>query len=256
MKTIKKWIVPGLLPASILILWELCVKIFSIPLYLLPSPSQTIMALFSNLQVIFPHMLLSLWEAFLGLVIAGLLAIMLGVPMDIWPSFRKAVYPLMVVSQSIPTIVLAPLFMIYFGFGIAPKVITVVLMCFFPIAVSLVDGFSQVSPKIIDLLRTMGANKVDVYRIAKLPGAAPYFFSGLRVAATYSIMGAVVGEWLGGSGGLGFYMIRVKNAYMLDKVFAVVLLVIILSLAMNGCVRLLEYILTPWMRKENKVELQ
>lgn len=255
MKRTINWITPVLLPAFILIVWELSVKIFNIPLYLLPSPSKTIMALLNNLGAIFPHMLLSLWEASLGLTIATLLAVILGVSMDLWPSFRKSVYPLMVVSQSIPTIVLAPLFMIYFGFGIAPKVITVVLMCFFPIAVSLVDGFGDVSPKIIDLLRTMGANNLDIYRIAKLPGAATYFFSGLRVAATYSIMGAVVGEWLGGNGGLGFYMIRVKNAYMLDKVFAVVLLVIILSLAMNCCVRLLEYILTPWTRKENKIKI-
>lgn len=251
MKRIANWIIPVMLPAFILILWEIGIKAFNIPLYLLPAPSEIIIALFKNFYEILPHMIISLWEAILGMLISILLAVILAVSMDIWPLFGRAVYPVMVVSQSVPTIVLAPLFMIYFGFGIAPKIITVILMCFFPIAVSLADGLGQVSPKIINLLRTLGANKFEIYRIAKLPGAITYFFSGLRVAATYSIMGAVVGEWLGGNGGLGFYMIRVKNAYMLDKVFAVVLLVIILSLAMNGSVRILEYFSAPWSRRNN-----
>lgn len=253
MKKILNWIIPLLLPIFIVLIWEIGVWAFDVPLYLLPAPSKIIKALFYNFNDILPHMLLSLWEATLGLIISTILAIVLAILMDIYPTFRRAFYPIMVVSQSIPTIVLAPLFMIYFGFGITPKVITVVLMCFFPIAVSLVDGLSQVSPEIINLLRTMGANKLDIYRIAKLPSAMTYFFSGLRVAATYSIMGAVVGEWLGGNGGLGFYMIRVKNAYMLDKVFAVVLLVMILSLAMNGCVRIFEYALVPWTRKTKDI---
>jgi putative hydroxymethylpyrimidine transport system permease protein len=183
------------------------------------------------------------------MLISTVMAAILAVAMDAWPRFRQAVYPMMVVSQSVPTIILAPLFIIYLGFGLTPKVVTVILMCFFPIAVSLADGLGQVSPKTVDLLRTMGATRLEIYRIIKLPAAAPYFFSGLRVAATYSIMGAVVGEWLGASAGLGFYMLRVKNAYMLDRVFAVVVLIVLLSLLLNAVVRGFERWLTPWAHR-------
>ncbi|MGI6344898.1 MAG: ABC transporter permease [Bacillota bacterium] len=249
-------LMPVILPAILLLLWEATVRLGELPLYLLPAPSQILRALLDNHQVILPHALITLGEAALGIVIATGLAALLGIAMDAWPTFRQAVYPLMVVSQSVPIIVLAPLFIIYFGFGLAPKVITVVLMCFFPIAVNLADGFGQVSHRLVDLLRTMGATRWDIYRIIKLPAAAPAFFSGLRVAATYSIMGAVVGEWLGGSGGLGYYMLRVKNAYMLDRVFAIVLLIIVLSLLCNAVVRAVEYLLTPWTRSRSATPIK
>ncbi len=248
MKKPLRHLLPLLLPLLLVIAWEAIVQIRNIPLYLLPAPSQVLTALVQQSAVMLPHALVSLGESLFGMVIATALAALLAMAMDAWPLFRQAVYPMMVVSQSVPIIVLAPLFIIYFGFGLTPKVITVVLMCFFPIAVSLADGLGQVPVKMVDLLRTMGASRLDIYRLIKLPAAAPSFFSGLRVAATYSIMGAVVGEWLGGSAGLGFYMLRVKNAYMLDRVFAVVTLIVLLSLLLNAVVRGFEYLLTPWAR--------
>lgn len=254
MKKTLRQLLPLVLPLLIITAWEATVRIGNIPLYLMPAPSQIVMALVRQFAVMLPHAMISLGESLLGMVIATALAALLAMAMDAWPLFRQAVYPMMVVSQSVPIIVLAPLFIIYFGFGLTPKVITVVLMCFFPIAVSLADGLGQVSSKMVDLLRTMGASRPDIYRIIKLPAAAPSFFSGLRVAATYSIMGAVVGEWLGGSGGLGFYMLRVKNAYMLDRVFAVVALIVLLSLLLNAIVRGLEYLLTPWARHKHNLQ--
>lgn len=254
MKKSLRQLLPLILPLLLIGAWEAIVQIRNIPLYLLPAPSQVLTALAEQSAVMLSHALVSLAEALFGMVIATALAAILAVAMDAWPLFRQAVYPMMVVSQSVPIIVLAPLFIIYFGFGLTPKVITVVLMCFFPIAVSLADGLQQVPVKMVDLLRTMGANRLDIYRIIKLPAAAPSFFSGLRVAATYSIMGAVVGEWLGGSAGLGFYMLRVKNAYMLDRVFAVVALIVLLSLLLNAVVRGLEYLLAPWARHRHSLQ--
>lgn len=254
MKKSSRQLLPLLLPLLLVVSWEAIVQIRNIPLYLLPAPSQVIAALLQQSAVMVPHALVSLAEALFGMVIATALAALLAMAMDAWPLFRQAVYPVMVVSQSVPIIVLAPLFIIYFGFGLTPKVITVVLMCFFPIAVSLADGLGQVPEKMVDLLRTMGASRLDIYRLIKLPAAAPAFFSGLRVAATYSIMGAVVGEWLGGSAGLGFYMLRVKNSYMLDRVFAVVALIVLLSLLLNAVVRGFEYLLTPWARHRHSLQ--
>ncbi|MDV8934625.1 MAG: ABC transporter permease subunit, partial [Carnobacterium sp.] len=125
-------------------------------------------------------------------------------------------------------------------FGMAPKIVMVILMCFFPMVVSFSDALGKVEVAQLNLLKTFGASKGQLYRLVKIPAAIGGFFSGLRVAATYCIGGAIVGEWLNASAGLGYYMIRVKNGYMLDKVFACVVVIILLSLFMNGVVKLLE----------------
>jgi ABC-type nitrate/sulfonate/bicarbonate transport system permease component len=158
------------------------------------------------------------------------------------------VYPLLVVSQTIPTIALAPLFAVWFGLGLLPKVIVVFLVCFFPIVVSLVDGLDSVDADLLNLFRTMGAKKVQIFRYLKMPASMVNFFSGLRIAATYSIMGAVIAEWLGGEKGIGIYMLRVKHSYALDKMFAAVLLIIILSLVLFKVISLLENAAMPWYR--------
>lgn len=185
------------------------------------------------------HAAVTLFETAIGLLIAVALALLIAIFMDAAPLLHSTVYPLLVVTQTVPVIVLAPIFILYFGFGMVPKVLTVILMCFFPITISFADGMAQIDPRKIDLLRSMGAPKWQQYRLAKIPAALPSLFSGLKVAATYSISGAVVGEWLSSNAGLGYYMLRVKNGYMLDKVFACVLMIVLLSLLMNLLVRLL-----------------
>ena len=136
------------------------------------------------------------------------------------------------------------------GFGIGPKILTVVLMCFFPVAVSFSDGLAQVDEEYVNLVRSYGAGRFQAYRLVKIPAAVPSLLSGLKVAATYSISGAVVGEWIGATQGLGYYLLRVKNSYMLDRVFACVAVIILLSLAMNGLIRLYQYLAFPYMRRK------
>ena len=138
------------------------------------------------------------------------------------------------------------------GFGPGPKILTVVLMCFFPVAVSFSAGLSGVDEEYVHLVRSYGAGKWGAYRLVKIPAALPALLSGLKVAATYSISGAVVGEWIGSQQGLGYYLLRVKNGYMLDKVFACVVVIIGLSLCVNGAVRLLGRICLPYERKRRK----
>ena len=228
---------------ALLALWEIYVRISGVPLYVLPAPSRVLAALVAERSTLFSHGLVTVGETLLGLSIAAAAGIVLAILMDACPPFKMAIYPLLVVSQTIPVIVLAPIFIIYLGFGLAPKVLTVVLMCFFPIVVSFADGMEQIDPNQINLIR------LQEYTFVKLPAAAPTLFSGLKVAATYSISGAVVGEWLSSDRGLGYYMLRVKNGYMLDKVFACVLVVIALSLLMNGLVKLFQVLLTPYERR-------
>lgn len=240
---------PWLVVAALLVLWEVCVRAFDVPLYVLPGPIDVIEALFADLGTLFPHALVTLSEAALGMVIALAFGLLLGVVMDAFPVVRRCVYPILVVTQTVPMIVLAPILIIYLGFGMAPKILTVVLMCFFPVAVNFTDGMSQVDSGYVDLVRSYGASRAQVYALVKLPAALPPLFSGLRVAATYSISGAVVGEWIGSQSGLGYYLLRVKESYMLDKVFACVVVIIVLSLLMNGIVRLCQYIFLPFLRR-------
>ena len=189
-------------------------------------------------------------EALAGVAISLVLALVLGILMDCFPMIRQGLYPVLVVTQTVPMIVLAPIFIIYMGFGAAPKILTVVLMCFFPVAVSFSDGLSQVDAEYVHLVRSYGAGRWKTYCLVKIPAAVPALLSGLKVAATYSISGAVVGEWIGSQEGLGYYLLRVKNGYMLDKVFACVAVIIFLSLCMNGLIRLYQYLGMPYLRKQ------
>lgn len=243
---------PVLLMAALLLVWESCVHLLGIPLYVLPAPSQVMASLFSDAPTLLRHAVVSMSEALLGMGISLVLALILGILMDAFPSFKACVYPLLVVTQTVPMIVLAPIFIIYMGFGLAPKVLTVTMMCFFPIAVSFCDGMAEVDAAYIHLLRACGANRLQLYTLARIPAALPSLLSGLKVAATYSVSGAVVGEWIASQAGLGYYLLRVKNNYMLDKVFACVLVIVLLSLAMNTLIRLLQCLLTPQTRYDEK----
>lgn len=252
MKRYQQQLIPAAFILVLLVVWEAVVRIFHIPLYVLPSPVQVVQTLFSEAGTLWGHALVTTMEAVVGIVIALVLAIILGVAMDRFPVVRQGLYPVLVVTQTVPMIVLAPILIIYMGFGAAPKILTVVLMCFFPVAVSFSDGLSQVDEEYVHLVRSYGTGKWGAYRLVKIPAAIPALLSGLKVAATYSISGAVVGEWIGSQRGLGYYLLRVKNGYMLDKVFACVLVIIFLSLCMNGVIRLYGYVALPYLHKSQR----
>lgn len=236
---------PVLVAIGVIVLWEACVRIFDVPLYILPAPSKICEALVENRSELAMHTLVTLEEAVIGLVIALAFAMLTAILMDLSKTFRHSVYPHLVVTQTVPVMVLAPLFSIWLGFGMAPKVLIVIFMCYFPIAISFADGLAQVNPKQVNLLRSFRASTRQIYTMVKIPSAAPSLFSGLKVAATYCVGGAIVGEWISSSAGLGYYMLRVKNGYMLDKVFATVVVVVVLSLLLNGAVSLAKRWLCP-----------
>lgn len=243
-------LVPVIFLVGLLIIWELACKMFSIPLYVLPSPMQVIQSLISESATLYHHAMVTVMEAAIGIMLSLILALVLGILMDCFPLIRHGIYPLLVVTQTVPMIVMAPIIIIYMGFGIAPKILTVILMCFFPIAVSFSDGLSQVDEEYVHLVRSYGAGRLSAYRLVKIPAAIPALISGLKVSATYSISGAVVGEWIGAQEGLGYYLLRVKNGYMLDRVFACVLIIIILSLCMNGIIRIYQHFALPYLKEK------
>jgi len=250
----KKYMMPTLTLILTIVIWEVYVRIFNISLYILPSPSSIVGAMVENAGELWSHSMVTLYEAIVGLSIATFLAILIAIGMDLSKNFKYSIFPHLVVTQTVPVMILGPLFSIWFGFGLTPKILMVIFMCFFPIVISFSDALSQVDEKQVNLLRSLGANKLKIYTMVKIPAAASALFSGLKVAATYCIGGAIVGEWLNASAGLGYYMIRVKNGYMLDKVFACVVVIILWSLILNGLVSLIEKVMFPYMRKKKRGE--
>ena len=148
--------------------------------------------------------------------------------------------------------ILAPLFAMWFGFGLLPKIMVVILVCFFPIVVSLLEGLNSLDQDILNLMKSMKANRWQIFFLAKFPSSLANFFSGLKIAATYSIIGAVIGEWMGGKSGLGVYMTRVRQSFALDKVFATILIIIVLSIILFKIIELIQFLVMPWRRAINK----
>ena len=247
-----EWAPATLTAAAVLALWQLACTLGLVPGYLLPSPAQVVRALLGDGDLLLAHSLTTLSEAALGLALGVALGFVVAVAMDRFEFVYRALDPLVTVSQTIPTIAIAPLLVLWFGFGIVPKVILVVLTTFFPVTVGLARGFRGVDPDVIDLMRTMNASRWQVFAYAKLPAAAGQFFSGLRISATYAIIGAVIAEWLGGFSGLGVYMTRVRKSFSYDRMFAAIILISVLSLALMALIELLERVCTPWRRAERK----
>jgi ABC-type nitrate/sulfonate/bicarbonate transport system permease component len=234
------------LTLALLALWELFVRAGQVSVHVLPSPIAIIQALINNWSVIYDNTLQTLLETVLGLAIAALLGLLLAITLDISSWVRRAVYPLLITSQTIPIIALAPLLLIWIGYDIRPKLIVVTLYCFFPIAVATVDGLASAEPELIKLLQSMRATRWQILRLVRLPGAMPAFFSGLRIAAAYSVIGAIFGEYVGAEKGLGIYMQKAANSFATINVFAAILVTTILSLLLFGLVSLIERIALPW----------
>jgi len=247
---LRRIVVPVVALLALLTVWEIACDTGLVPAFMLPSPLAVVRSLFADLGLIAQHSLTTLAEAALGLGIGVAIGFVFAILMDRFETFYLAFEPLMTVSQTIPTIAIAPLLVLWFGYGLAPKVVLIVLTTFFPVTVSLVSGFRSVDTDMIDLLRTMGASRWQIFRYVKLPAAAEQLFSGLRISATYAIVGAVIAEWLGGTSGLGVYMTRVRKSFSYDKMFASILVISALSLALMRLVDLLEYVTMPWKRAE------
>lgn len=245
-----RWIAPTLTVSLVLIIWQAVCSVGLVPSFLLPSPVQVIRALVDDAPLLASHAGVTILEAIIGLALGVACGFIVAVLMDRFKLVYRALDPLITLSQTIPTVAIAPLLVLWFGYGLEPKILLVVLTTFFPITVALASGFRMVDPDVIDLMRTMNASRWQIFRYAKLPAAADQFFAGLRISATYAVVGAVVAEWLGGFTGLGVYMTRVRKSYSYDKMFAVILLISALSLLLMGLVSLLRRVCMPWEKAE------
>ena len=237
-------------PAAALILlfviWQAVCSFMDVPKYILPSPADVLSAFRSDWELMMAHTRVTLAETFIGLGLGILIGFLTAVLMDRFETLKKMIYPLIVISQTIPTVAIAPLLVIWMGYRMLPKIVLIVLVVFFPIAVSLLEGFSSVDDDTVNLMRSMGANRFQIFRFVKLPNSLGHFFSGLKISVSYAVVSAVVSEWIGGTEGLGCYMTRVRKSYASDKMFAVIILISVISLLLILLIDVLRRVSMPW----------
>ena len=234
-----------------LAVWEVLTRLKEIEPWLLPSPLGIASALHGSFPLILFHARYTIAAALAGFLAAIIAAVLLALLMDLSPVIRHGLYPILIISQTVPIIFLAPLFFIWFGYGLLPKIAVTFLVCFFPVVIALADGLNGADQEMVNLLRVMGATPRQILWKVRWPMGLPGFFSGLKVAAAYSIMGAVIGEWIGAGQGLGVFMIRSTKSFKTDNVFAAIIVVAALSmiifLAVEGAAR----VFMPWKHKGN-----
>jgi ABC-type nitrate/sulfonate/bicarbonate transport system permease component len=245
---------PALLIAFVVVSWQVTARQSGLSSFILPAPTDVIRAGWETRSLLGQAIGTTMIETLIGLAISVVLGVVLAGAIDLSVFLRRALYPILVASQTVQVLAIAPLLIIWFGFGLLPKIIIVVLVCFFPLAVSTADGLASADPDLIALLRSMGASRGQIWQMVRLPSAMPSFFSGLRVAVTYSVVGATIGEWVGGSAGLGLFMLRSKNALATDQVFVAMLITSLLSIGLFVLVYLIERAALPWYYSAQRVE--
>ncbi|WP_407947641.1 ABC transporter permease [Paradesulfitobacterium ferrireducens] len=234
----------------VLLLWEIVVKGLKVPLWLLPAPSQVGKALWQTRHLLLQHTFTTVLETTAGFGLAVAAGILTGLLMGIFPSVKRLFYPFLIISQTIPLIAVAPLLILWLGYGLLPKIITVILVCYFPVTISLLEGLEASDPDYTRLLRSMGASRWQILRLVRWPHALPSLFAGLKIAATYSVMGAVIGEWLGASSGLGVYLTNSSHSFLTDRVFAAIFTITVLSFVYFLVISLLGRLALPWLKIE------
>jgi ABC-type nitrate/sulfonate/bicarbonate transport system permease component len=214
---------------------------------IIPAPSEVLDALVrTRVSLLTAHIPTTLAEALIGLSIAFALGVLLAALLDFSAPLKRAVYPLLVISQTIPIVAIAPVLILLFGFGAEPKVAVVVLFCFFPVTVAMIDGLMATDPDLVALLRAMAASRWQIWRKVRLPSSLPSMFSGLRIAAAYSIGGAVIGEFITAQYGLGQYLRSAYNTGQVDQGFAAIVITAALSVGLVVVIGLIERLSLPW----------
>lgn len=237
---------PLVLVAVLLGAWEAWVRIRRTPDYVLPAPSRVATTAVDSAHLLPRHLWATLAETVLGLGLGALVGAALALLVAAVPLARRSVGPVLVASQTIPMIVLAPLFLIWFGLGLTPKVVLVALITFFPVAVSTTAGLDGADDELVDLVRALGGGTATLLRVVRIPAAVPAFFAGLRISSAYAVAGAVIGEANGGDRGLGVFINRSKQSFLVDRIFVAVAVIALLSAALYGLVGLLGRLAAPW----------
>jgi NitT/TauT family transport system permease protein len=248
---VRRWITsPALRPIWLLVLlvvlWDLTIRLFRIPPYLIPTPASVIGQLVKEWPMLARETMPTLYATLGGFAASAIV----GVPIAMWIAHSRLtesfVYPLLVFSQSVPKVAIAPLFVVWFGFGVLPKIIVAFLLGFFPVIVATVQGFKSIEPDVIDLARSMGAGPLAVFMKFRLPQALPAIFGGLKVSVTLAVVGAVVGEFVGSNSGLGYVLQKANGTFDLPLMFAGLVILSMIGVLLFLVIELVERWLLPW----------
>lgn len=231
---------------SAFVIWEIYVRVSGISPLMLPAPSRVLHQIALNRTLLWDNTVPTLKATFAGFALSLTVAFCLSVVLDFMPRVRRALFPIFVVSQTLPLVAIAPLVVLWFGFDLTPKVLIVALVTFFPMLVALVDGYESTDPEIEDLMRSMGASRLQVFRAARFPSAMPYFFAGLRISITYAVVAAIFAEYVGARAGLGIVILNAKNSFRPDLVLAAVVISSLLTLVLFAATALLQRVVLRW----------
>ncbi|MFA9439240.1 ABC transporter permease [Uliginosibacterium sp. sgz301328] len=248
------WVRPIVLVFIVLVLWDLAVRLFKIPAYLIPPPLEVLHQLVTQWKMLLGESLPTIYATMGGFA----LSVIIGVPIAMLIAYSRTVesyvYPLLVFSQSIPKVAIAPLFVVWFGFGIVPKIIVAFLLGFFPIVVATVMGFKSVEADMVDLARSMGSTRWKMFYKISLPQALPSIFSSMKVSVTLAVVGAVVGEFVGANSGIGYVLQRANGSFDLPLMFAALVVLSLIGVLLFGLIDLVERYTIPWHASQRNVQ--
>jgi putative hydroxymethylpyrimidine transport system permease protein len=245
-----RWIAPVVLFAAALLAWQGIASTGWFDDLTLASPTEVANSLWTDRSILFDSLWTTLAEVAIGLGLAVALGALTAIGMHVWRPLHEAAYPLLVGSQAVPVVIVAPLFIIAFDYGLWPKVAIVALVCFFPVTVNLMDGLRSVAPEQLKLMRSLGASRLATLWKVELPSALPSLFSGLKIAATVSVIGAVFGEAAGAESGLGYLVLLDNHQLETPRAYAGVVLLAVLAVGLFVLTALLERFAVPWNRRE------
>ena len=241
-------LLPPLTFIAMIALWWAVVELFKIPAYLLPSPGNVFARLVTDAGLLWTHSKVTLTEVLLGFGITVVTAIPMGLLVALSPLAKQVVYPPIMLMQLVPKIAVAPLFLVWLGFGLESKVLLTILMTFFPLLLASISGFMILDDRLLYLTRSMGASRWDTFRFLRLPAALPVIFSGVKTSATIAATAAIVAEFVGANKGLGYVLLRGTSTMDIELVFAVLMVLTLVGIAINYLVEFCEWAMTPWQR--------
>lgn len=242
-------LIPPMTFVAIVGLWSLSVSVFEVPSYLLPAPGAVFSLLIAEAPMLWANTKVTMLEILLGFGLTLLTAIPLGLVIALSPLAKQVLYPPAMLLQLVPKIAMAPLFLVWFGFGIESKVILTLLMTFFPLLIASISGFQILDARLLYLTRSMGANTWQTFRYLRVPAALPVIFSGIKTSATIAATAAIVAEFVGANEGLGYVLLRGTSTMNIELTFAVLVILTVIGLAINYVVEFSEWLLAPWQRK-------
>ena len=250
--TLAEWVIPGLIILGLVVVWEVCVRTMSIPAWQLPPPSSIIVELVASIDLLWQHTVVTVLEIVIGFAISLVVGLVLSAGIAYSSLLQRSIYPIVISSQTVPIIAIAPLLLIWVGYGLAPKVIIVAIICFYPIVVNTVDGLKAIDPDMVNMMRALGATKFEVFRKLQIPTALPFIFSGIKISISVSVIAAVIGEWVGASEGLGYLIIYSQPLFLTSRVFAAILILAVLGVSLFVIAVLLERLSMPWYFNEKR----